>query len=91
MSTIVANRGNQERDADGRVTTNETATFGDQGTVRVVYQGIEYVFGPGELKAFADDGIAAGVIAADSRLVAADSRHGMPKVTGNTSLSTYRF
>lgn len=89
MTTIVANRGNLVRDTNGRETTNQNLTYTDQGTVRVGYQGIEYVFGPGEIKSFSDDGIAAALIAGDSRLVAADSRHGMPK--GNASLSTYRF
>ena len=89
MSTIVANQGNLERDTSGHKTTNYAKSLGDQGTVRVWYEGREYVFGPGEVKSFSDAGIAAALIAADSRLVAADSRHGMPK--GNASLSTYQF
>lgn len=89
MSTIVANTGVHERDASGNKTTNASASFGDQGTVRVWYEGREYVFGPGEVKTIQDNGIAQALIAADSRLVAADSRHGMPK--GNASLSTYQF
>ncbi len=89
MSTLVANQGNLERDTNGQKTTNLTKTFGDQGTVRVWYEGQQYVFGPGEVKSIADDGIAAALIAADARLVAADSRHGMPK--SNASLSNYRW
>lgn len=89
MSTRVANQGNFERDSTGQKTTNFTKSQGDQGTVRIGYQGIEYVFGPGEVKTIGDDGIAAALIAGDARLEAADSRHGMPK--GNASLSTYRW
>lgn len=89
MSTLVANRGSFERDASGRKTTNFQKALGDQGTVRVWYEGIQYVFGPGEVKSIWDDGIAAALIAGDSRLTAADSRDGTPK--GNASLSTYRW
>lgn len=89
MSTLVANQGMFERDASGRKTTNQSEMIGDQGTVRVWYEGREYVFGPGEVKTIQDDGIAAALIAADARLVAADSRHGMPK--SNASLSNYRW
>ena len=89
MTTIVANNGSNERDTNGRKTTNVRKSFGEVGTVRVWYQGIQYVFGPGEVKSFSDDGIAAAVIAADARLTAADSRDGMPK--GNASISTYRW
>lgn len=89
MTTIVMNIGNFERDSSGQETTNTRKTFGEVGTVRVGYQGIEYVFGPGEVKTIQDDGIAAALIAGDSRLSAGDSRVGLPK--GNASLSTYRF
>ena len=79
-----------ERDINGNITTNPTKTTEELGTVRVVYQGIEYVFGPGETKSFSDNGIAAALVTASGgKLVNADSRHGFPK--GNASLSTYRF
>ena len=83
MSIVVTNVGMQERDSSGRRTTNQTASFGDQGTVRVEYQGIQYVFGPGESKAFSDHGIAAALIASDGRLRNADTREGF-KTTGRS-------
>ena len=89
MSTLVANQGNFERGTSGQKTTNISKSIGDQGTVRVWYEGREYVFGPGEVKTIQDDGIAAALIAADARLVAADSRQGTPK--SNASLSNYRW
>lgn len=89
MSTLVTNRGAWERDSSGAKTTNIGKTIGDQGTVRVWVEGQQFVFGPGETKSIWDDGIAAKVIAADSRLTAADSREGTPK--SNASLSTYRW
>ena len=78
-----------ERDTNGRITTNVRKSFGEVGTVRVVYQGIEYVFGPGESKSFSDDGIASALATADARLSFADSRDGMFKSTASTS--TYNF
>lgn len=89
MSTIVVNRGNFERDTSGNRTTNLTKSFGDQGTVRTVVEGIEYVFGPGESKAFSDDGLASKIAASDARLRVGDSRDGLPK--SNASLSNYRW
>lgn len=83
MSIVVTNVGNFERDTSGNKTTNQTATFGDQGTVRVGYQGIEYVFGPGESKSFSDHGIAAALIASDGRLRNADTREGF-QTTGRS-------
>lgn len=67
MSVVVTNVGVYERDTSGHRTTNQNravATGTLSGTVRVVYQGIEYVFGPGESKTFADEGIASAVITA---------------------------
>ena len=90
MSTNITNRGMFERDSSGNITTNLTKTAGEIGTVRVVYQGIEYVFGPGETKSFSDNGIASALVTASGgRLVNADSRHGFPK--SNATTSTYRF
>jgi hypothetical protein len=89
MTTVITNRGVFERDTNGRKTTSVRKSFGEVGTVRVWYQGQQYVFGPGETKSLSDDGIAAALVAADARLDFADSREGMPK--GNASLSTYNF
>ena len=85
MSVIVTNAGRYERDAGGHRTTNYSKMQGDQGTVRVVVEGLEYVFGPGDSRAFADDGLGAKVAAADGRLRLADSREGTWK--SNASLS----
>lgn len=51
-------------------------TFGEVGTVRVGYEGREYVFGPNQTINFADDGIGAAVAAADARLRVVDDRDG---------------
>jgi hypothetical protein len=67
MPVVVTNVGVYERDTSGRKTTNQErakATGTLSGTVRVVYQDREYVFGPGESKTFSDLGIASGVITA---------------------------
>lgn len=77
MSVVVVNVGMFERDTNGRRSTNVTKGTTDQGTVRVWVQGQQYVFGPGERKTIADDGIAGLVIAGDARLRAADSRDGL--------------
>lgn len=89
MATRVANVGSWERDASGERTTNIAKSIGDQGTVRVVVEGREYVFGPGQVLSFADDGVAAAVAAADSRLRIADDREGAWK--SNASLSVTRW
>jgi hypothetical protein len=89
MTTILTNKGMFERDTNGIRTTNLRKSFGEVGTVRVVYQNTEYVFGPGESKSFSDDGIASALATADARLSYADSRDGMFK--GNATLSTYKF
>lgn len=83
MAVVVVNVGMFERDTNGRRTTNITKGTTDQGTVRVWVEGQQYVFGPGERKTIADDGIAAAVIAADGRLRAADTRDGL--VSGGAS------
>ena len=70
MAVVVTNVGVYERDTSGiRTTSTVTATKTGalSGTVRSVYQGIEYVFGPGESKTFADHGIASGVIAGSEK------------------------
>jgi hypothetical protein len=83
MAIVITNVGMQERDSNGRRTTNQTKNFGDQGTVRVEYQGIQYVFGPGESKSFSDEGIAAALVAGDGRLRLADTREGF-RATGRS-------
>jgi len=85
MSVIVTNAGRFERDTSGNRTTNFSKMQGSEGTVRVVVEKIEYVFGPGDSKAFADDGLGAKVAAADGRLRLADDREGTWK--SNASLS----
>ena len=40
------------------------------GTVRAIYQGQEYTFGPNEAKTFQDEGIGYGVAAFNSNLTA---------------------
>ena len=65
MTVIVKNFGAMAQEKDTR---SPAATFGDQGTVRVNYQNVAYVFGPNESKSFSDNGIAAAVIAQDARL-----------------------
>ena len=89
MSVIVANVGHFERDTSGNRNTNLSKSFGDQGTVRTTVQGIEYVFGPGEVKSFSDNGIGAAVAASDARLRVADDREGNWK--SNASLSVTRW
>jgi hypothetical protein len=89
MTTIVTNKRMQERDTSGQRSTNLTKSFGNEGTVRVVYQGIEYVFGPGESKSFSDDGIASALVTANAKLSFAGSNNGMYKSTASTS--TYQF
>ncbi len=77
MPIQVVNVGMFERDSSGARTTNIRKTISNQGTVRVEYQGIQYVFGPGESKSFSDAGIAAAVVAGDARLRVADTREGL--------------
>jgi hypothetical protein len=69
--------------------TDPKLAFAERGTVRVVFEGLEYVFGPNESKSFADDGVAAAVAAADSRLRVTDERDGGPNIYyANPSLPT---
>jgi hypothetical protein len=89
MSVRVANVGHWERNTSGERTTNLTTSFGDQGTVRTTVEGIEYVFGPGEVKSFSDNGLGAKIAASDARLRVADDREGNWK--SNASLSVTRW
>lgn len=75
MSTVVKNVGAIEFTAQGNVNTSKTLVFGDQGAVRVVLNGVEYVWGPNESKTLPDN-LASEAVAADGRLRVADSRDG---------------
>lgn len=81
MATTVVNVGVYERDTSGNRTTNKIKQFSDAGTVRAIWEGKEYVFGPGQSITFSDDGIAAGVAAFDARLRVADTREGINGAT----------
>lgn len=85
MAVTVKNVGPLGAGASNAKNTDLRASFGDQGTVRVVYQNIEYVFGPNESKTFQDDGIGHAVQAQDSRLRFVDTRD--VSVIGNPSLT----
>lgn len=84
MPVTVVNVGMYERDSSGARTTNIRKSFTDQGTVKVEYQGTQYVFAPGQSKTFSDLGIAAAVVAADGRLRVADTREGVRAGGGQT-------
>jgi hypothetical protein len=76
MSTVVKNVGTQAPTAQGHINTkNSPLAVGDQGTVRVVLAGQEYVWGPNESKTLSDN-LAAEAVSADSRLRIADTRDG---------------
>jgi hypothetical protein len=57
------------------ITTDKTKVFGDQGAVRVVLGGVEYVWGVNDSKTLPSN-LAAEAVAADSRLRIRDSRDG---------------
>jgi hypothetical protein len=85
MSVTVINRGVWKRDTSGNKTTLVPSSLdGDAGTVRVVVEGIEHVFAPGQSKTFGDDGIGIAVSAADGRLALADTREGFETKTKRT-------
>jgi hypothetical protein len=76
MSVVVKNTGAIDYTATGQINTAKGArAAGDQGTVRVVLRGVEYVWGPNESKTLPND-LAAEAVAADGRLRNADSRDG---------------
>ena len=84
MTTIVKNVG-----VMSGFDTNGAKVFGDQGTVKVEYQGQQYNFGPNDSKAL-EDGIAAALVAADNRLRVATQADGMgPKSSASTSFGIY--
>ncbi len=77
MSIVIKNVGPIAMGAQNQQNTKEqNLAVGDQGTVRVIYQNVEYTWGPNESKTIADDGIARALVAQDSRLRIADSRDG---------------
>jgi len=87
MTIVVKNIGSIDGAGVAPITKDTASTFGDEGTVRVVFDNKEYVFGPNVAISFADEGIGNAVAAADARLRVAESSDGMPKVAGNASLS----
>lgn len=72
MSTSVKNIGCME---DHEKNTNLKKSFGTEGTVRFVFEGVEWSWGPNETKTL-EDRIANAAVAADSRLRIMDSRDG---------------
>ncbi len=77
MSVVVKNVGALAFTATGKVDTkNPPLATGDQGTVRVVLRGVEYVWGPNESKTLPNDIGAEAVAASGSRLRIADTRDG---------------
>jgi len=77
MSLTVKNIGvMQAADTRGK-NTNVVKTYGEVGTVRVVFEGIEYVFSPNQSISFANNGIGTAVAASDARLRVTDERDGM--------------
>lgn len=75
MSQVVKNVGAIAFTAQGNQNTKKVGAVGDQGTVRVVLDGVEYVWGPNESKTMRDNQ-ADEAVAIDSRLRIADSRDG---------------
>lgn len=90
MSTVVKNVGPVFLNTNGLPETKNIGNRGDQGTVRVVLRGIEYVWGPNESKTLPDDIAAEAVAASSSRLRVADSRDGMAQ-RSNASVSYSAF
>lgn len=70
--------------------TNGSKVFGNQGTVRVEYQGQQFNFGPNETKSFSDNGIAAAVVAQSSSLRVMTDADGIVAI-GNASLAQSKF
>ena len=56
MSVVVKNVGGSVRGAENQHNTpGGNTAMGDQGTIRLVLQGVEYVWGPNESKTLSDD------------------------------------
>ncbi len=75
MPVVVKNVGPIELGPQNQKNTNITKSTTDQGTVRVFYENIEYVFGPNDSKTL-ENGIGSAVVSQDSRLRIMDSRDG---------------
>jgi hypothetical protein len=73
MSVVVKNVGPIATGPQNQQDTNPIKSIGEIGTVRFVYQGQEFVWGPNESKTCSDD-LASAAVAADSRLRRDDSR-----------------
>lgn len=89
MSIQIKNIGAIAFTTSGQQNTGKNKQYGgaiqDQtsgGTVRVIYENIEYVFGPNDSRTFADNGIGIAVAALDSRLRVMDSRDGIADPSG---------
>lgn len=86
MSVYVKNVGMMFNGKD----TLGNSVYGDQGTVKVEYQGQQFNFGPNETKAFADNGIAAAVVAQDARLRVMTDQDGIG-IRSNASTAFSKF
>lgn len=71
---VVKNIWPMETAASNRRTTSLRKSFGSEGTVRVVIEGVEYVWGPNESKTLPSNYAAEAVAAEGSRLRIVDSR-----------------
>ena len=69
MAVIVKNIGATVPADRNNVDTKKSAVNASS-TVRAIYQGQEYTFGPNEARTFQDDGIGYGVAAFNSNLTA---------------------
>lgn len=75
MSQVVKNIGAIDQGPQNQQNTDLVGSFSDQGTVRVVLNNVEYVWGPNDSKTLADN-LADEAVAADARLKIADSQEG---------------
>lgn len=75
MPVVVKNVGALDFGPQNQKNTKKVGNRGDQGTVRVVLSGVEYVWGPNESKTLHSNQ-AAEAVAADARLRIADTRDG---------------
>jgi hypothetical protein len=80
MSLTVKNIGIKQEADTVYGNTNVPFQYGEVGTVRVVFEGKEYVFAPNQSITFADDGIGTAVAAIDARLRVVDERDGGPNL-----------
>lgn len=83
MSVTVVNAGVWERTSSGHKNTKKLGPQGEVGTVRVVVENREYVFGPGQSISFSDDGLGIKIAAANGALRIADTREGF-RTTGRS-------